>query len=124
MEIKNDLVREAVPSAYRSKFENEIWEAVATGNVSWGEANEFIEAFNDNVDATWGLDFVPKTIGLQGRATVTIEIETYIEVPFIHCDEDIDDAIKVALENAFENDEGVSIHDIRVDNARFGSGEW
>ena len=124
MEIKNDLVREAVPSAYRSKFENEIWEAVATGNVSWGEANEFIEAFNDNVDATWGLDFVPKTIGLQGRATVTIEIETYIEVPFIHCDEDIDDAIKVALENALENDEGVSIHDTRVDNARFGSGEW
>jgi hypothetical protein len=118
MEFKNDLVRETVSSSYRAKFEQEVHETVALGEISWDEANEFIEGFNKKVDSTWGIDFVPKEIGLQVRATVTMEMDVYVTVPFIHCDEDIDEQVKIAIEQAMDgSDDAPSVRDMRVVSA-------
>jgi hypothetical protein len=106
-----------------ARFQETLVESVQDGYVSVDEANEFIDNFNKYVDWKFAIDYIPETVDLTLRGSLDIQFETTITVPFIHCEEDVDEQIRLNFESNIagstdDPDRYVSISDIRITDAR------
>lgn len=100
-----------------ASLQDDLLSAVESGDVSMVDADAFILGFNYIVGDPV-LDFIPDRVDITIRGSLDVQFETTVNVPFIHCAEDVDEQVRVNFEQAIRDQAEMSISDVRITDAR------
>jgi hypothetical protein len=102
-----------------TRLNHDIHEAAKNLDISPQDADRFITYWNiGRIDSSARLEHIPDRVEVEVHGQMVVEYRTTVEVPFVHCDEDIDDAVRVAWENTLESELNghpfIEVNDMRI----------